>query len=422
MGETISSYIKFYTSVILKPYSWTVFELLSVALLSTFFVWYIQFLWSRRKLYKCAKKMEGPLALPLIGCALYFIGSPYDIYCNIMTMFNKYPKIFRVWFGPRLFCAVSEPKYFEILLPNFLRKEHLYHHAECVVGYGLFTAPLDIWKRHRKIIMPTFNQKILDSFVDIFSQQANVLVEQLKTYSGKEEFDVFHVVYKCTLDIICETAMGVKVNTQTTDFPYPKWVDRIFEIVFLRIFVFWYHFDSIFNFTPLAKETTDLLKNLHEFSGVVNTKKKAFLDYLIELTSDENSKFTEQELREEVDTFIIAEKVYDELIEILGPDRSVEPADLPKLSYMDRFLKETLRLFPVAPFIVRAIDEDVDLGDHIIPADTSVVFGILKAHTDEEYWPEPFKFDPDRFLPEEVAKRHPCAYVPFSYGSRNCIG
>lgn len=57
-----------------------------------------------------------------------------------------------------------------------------------------------------------------------------------------------------------------------------------------------------------------------------------------------------------------------------------------------------------------------------MPEGTSVVFGMLRAHTNEDYWPEPYKFNPERFLPEEVTKRHPCAYLPFSYGPRNCIG
>ncbi|XP_023312995.1 cytochrome P450 4C1-like [Anoplophora glabripennis] len=175
-----------------------------------------------------------------------------------------------------------------------------------------------------------------------------------------------------------------------------------------------------------------------------DSRKKTFLDHLIEITSQGN-QFTERELRDEVDTFIIAgsdttastnsyvflmlglhkdlqEKVYEEIIEVVGPSRPVEREDLVKLKYMDRFIKETLRLFPVAGVIVRAIEEDVDLGDHLIPGGTSVIFGILRTHTNEKYWPEPFKFDPDRFLPEEVAKRHPCTYLPFSYGPRNCLG
>ncbi|KAJ8982604.1 hypothetical protein NQ317_005076 [Molorchus minor] len=116
------------------------------------------------------------------------------------------------------------------------------------------------------------------------------------------------------------------------------------------------------------------------------------------------------------------QKVYEEVMDIIGPDRPVKPEDLPHLKFTERFIKETLRLFPAGSFVVRAILEDVNIGEHVLVKGTSAIFNIYSVHTNEKYWPDPYRFNPDRFLPEEIAKRHPCTYLPFSYGPRNCIG
>ncbi|XP_072380553.1 cytochrome P450 4C1-like isoform X2 [Diabrotica undecimpunctata] len=402
MEEIFSSYTRL-TTVIPAKYNWAAFDVLLVITICTSLIWFLQIIWSRRRLYKCSMEMPGPPGLPIFGSFMYFLGDSYEIFQNISKLFETYPGVFRVWLGPRLFYAVSDPKYFEILFNKCLAKERLNYKADFVVGKGLFTAE--------------------------------------------------------------QTAMGIKVNAQTTDADFTKWTDRVMEIVFLRIFVLWYQNDFIFNLSPLGKESRNIVKGMRDFTGrVVREKKKAyeerknrsdtdevplkrkaFLDYLMEVTNDENVAFTDQELQDEVTTFIIAgsdtsastscyafimlglhsnlqDKVYDEIMEVVGPHGRIEGSDLPKLKFLDRFIKETLRLFPAGGILARAVDEDIDLGDCIIPAGVSVALGILRAHTNETYWPDPYKFDPDRFLPEEVAKRHPCAYVPFSYGPRKCIG
>lgn len=58
----------------------------------------------------------------------------------------------------------------------------------------------------------------------------------------------------------------------------------------------------------------------------------------------------------------------------------------------------------------------------IIPKGCAVTASIIALHRDEKFWPDPLKFDPDRFLPEEVSKRHPFAHMPFMIGTRDCIG
>ena len=62
------------------------------------------------------------------------------------------------------------------------------------------------------------------------------------------------------------------------------------------------------------------------------------------------------------------------------------------------------------------------LGNFTFPKGSSAFIPILCIHRDNEIWPNPLKFDPDRFLPGETAKRHPFSFIPFSGGPRKCLG
>lgn len=62
------------------------------------------------------------------------------------------------------------------------------------------------------------------------------------------------------------------------------------------------------------------------------------------------------------------------------------------------------------------------LGKYTLPDRGQVYIGIYWLHRDPNIWPNPDKYDPDRFLPENSVHRHPFAYIPFSAGPRNCIG
>ncbi|KAG9509369.1 Cytochrome protein, partial [Fragariocoptes setiger] len=89
--------------------------------------------------------------------------------------------------------------------------------------------------------------------------------------------------------------------------------------------------------------------------------------------------------------------------------------------YLDQVIKETMRLYPALPnFVVRTPDRDVNINGVELERGCSVYLSLASLHYDEHHWPEPYKFDPERFAPGKT--HHPCAYAPFGLGHRMCAG
>lgn len=120
----------------------------------------------------------------------------------------------------------------------------------------------------------------------------------------------------------------------------------------------------------------------------------------------------------------IQEKVVAELHEVFGEQDSVVTFDdLSKLTYLEMVVKESLRHYPVGPFIARKTSEDFPFKGGIIPKDSIILLNIQKLHKDPKYWgPDADQFNPDRFFPEKLEKMHPYTFLAFSGGPRNCIG
>lgn len=118
------------------------------------------------------------------------------------------------------------------------------------------------------------------------------------------------------------------------------------------------------------------------------------------------------------------QRVYEEIRD-LAPntaDGAVTTDDIMALPFTERVVKETLRMFPPVPYLTRTCGGDLRLGDFTIPAGVELALSIRNAHRSPAYFPDPDTFNPDNFLPENVAARHPYSFLPFSGGTRTCIG
>ena len=109
-------------------------------------------------------------------------------------------------------------------------------------------------------------------------------------------------------------------------------------------------------------------------------------------------------------------------VDRVAGDGPIGPEHLEDLVVVEQVLKESLRLYPTAPIIVRDFFEDVVLGGVDVPAGTIGIFPIYAIHRHRGFWREPDLFDPSRFAPDAEAKPNRYQYLPFGAGPRICIG
>lgn len=116
--------------------------------------------------------------------------------------------------------------------------------------------------------------------------------------------------------------------------------------------------------------------------------------------------------------------MYEEIIEKTSNEHEdFTFEELSELNYMECVIKESLRLYPGVPFIASRSGAELKLKNGlIIPTHCDILIHIFGVYRNEKYWPEPDKFDPDRFLPENSLERHGYTFVPFSAGARKCMG
>lgn len=119
----------------------------------------------------------------------------------------------------------------------------------------------------------------------------------------------------------------------------------------------------------------------------------------------------------------VQERVYEEICTNVHDIDHLDYDTLTKLEYMERTIKETMRMFPLTLALMREADQNIQLTECVIPEGTLIVLSIFRMHRSKKIWgPTANEFDPERFLPTEMLGRHPFAYLPFSGGPRNCIG
>ena len=117
----------------------------------------------------------------------------------------------------------------------------------------------------------------------------------------------------------------------------------------------------------------------------------------------------------------VLEKVQAEADALYAKD-TVTEMDIRGLDYIQGCLKEAMRLWPIAVAQMRTTNHDLEFEGHVIPKDEMIFIGTSVPHFMEEYFPDPFKFDPDRFNDERREHMKPGVYAPFGRGPHSCLG
>lgn len=122
-----------------------------------------------------------------------------------------------------------------------------------------------------------------------------------------------------------------------------------------------------------------------------------------------------------ISAICLQEKLYQEIQSVVSGDYPTLE-ELGQLHYLEQVINETLRLFPPAPIMSRQAAETKTYGQVTIPKGAAVLIPIFLVLKDPKHFPDPEKFDPDRFTEENKAARDHMAFMPFGYGPRLCLG
>ncbi|XP_023299145.2 cytochrome P450 4d1 isoform X1 [Lucilia cuprina] len=419
---------------------------------------------------------------PIIGHAYHFIGVPAHMMLQRIWSLGEEnlrdTKCMKIWLGPELNLLTSDLKDIEIVLGGIIHNEKAseYQVLEPWLKEGLLISRGRKWHQRRKLITGAFHFQILRQFIDNFENETRVMIKELERKLHKNgstsEINLYEFISLCTLDVICESAMGVSVHAQTNaDSEYVRAVKTISTVLHKRMFDILYRFNLTYQFTKLAREEKKALAILHGFTEKIivqrreellkaqdnvtepheddiGTKRKmAFLDILLQSEID-GKPLSNLDIREEVDTFMFEghdttssaitfcfynlamnpkcqQKCFEEIIQVFGTDKSkpVTYEDLNNLHYVELCIKETLRMFPSVPLLGRKVTEECEINGKIVPAGTNIGISPLHLGRQEELFPEPDTFKPERFdIDYTTDKMSPYAYIPFSAGPRNCIG
>ncbi|XP_055632901.1 cytochrome P450 6a8-like [Toxorhynchites rutilus septentrionalis] len=335
------------------------------------------------------------------------------------------------------------------------------------VSGGLFSLEGVQWKVMRQKLTSTFTSgKMKYMFGSVLS-----VAQELKAFMvencHREDLELKNILQRFTMDVIGNVAFGIECNTiRCPDSEFRTMGNKAFEFDTVRIFKFFVggkymtlarrigmkvvQEDVASFFMNLARSTVRLRENS-------DTKRNDFMNLLLEVRN--NGKFSSEpnsggegltmgEIAAQCFLFFTAgfetssstinfclyelamnpelqERLRSEIVDAITKDNGKVTYDtIMGMDLLERVVNETLRKYPPVDNLFRVSNARYTFPNtkYTIPAGTFLQIPVYAMHHDPEHFPEPDRFNPDRFLPEVMKSRHPFAYLPFGEGPRICIG
>jgi cytochrome P450 len=325
---------------------------------------------------------------------------------------------------------------------NFL-KDRVVRKSRWFFGDGLLTNEGDSWLRQRKLSAPAFHRERVSSYAQIMTSYAE---QMLSTWRNSETLDIHQEMMSLTLRIVVRALFNLESDrTQEIRTAMNLMMGNATGVRMLLPPV------ARFLPTPQMIRLRRAVKNLDDVVyGIIAQHRAAkqdsgdLLSMLMSARDEDGSRMSDRQLRDEVLTFLLAghettalaltwtwyllaqhpeveRELHDELKRVLS-GRAPEYSDLPQLTYTERVIRESMRLYPPAWSLARTVISDFELRGYKIPAGANVVMSQWIMHRHPAYFAEPEKFDPDRWLTDATQKLPRFVYFPFGGGPRQCIG
>jgi cytochrome P450 len=323
-----------------------------------------------------------------------------------------------------------------------------YREIAASFGDGLLTSNGQRWRQQRRTLAPLFTPRRVARYVAVMADEAARLRHRWTAAATSTRVDLHAEMVEYTLRVVGRALFGAGMDdaipTIRATFPVVSEAARRRATAAIPLPPAWP--------TPARRRAASAMRALHAVvDAIVERRRDApgdaedLVSLLLAARDPETgAPLSPREVRDQVLIFLLAghettattltfalhllgrhpdvqRRVHQELDDVLAA-RAPTAEDLGRLTYTTMVVKEAMRLYPPAYAFGRRSTTGDRIGGHRIPPGSIVVVSPWATHRHPAYWPDPERFDPERFHPAAASARHRYAWFPFGGGPRACIG